>query len=205
MRTTRLAALAGLLLLVPTAVAAQSPAAPTLPPQPDFSAARSVCEEKGGTVQSRRATFGTNGDQSSWVDLGRNVELCRWQAEDGSRIYVDTITLALDTPTLAAVAYVSALPMAEYDPARGNPATAYCADLGGSASFGNGAAGGGWVDLDDPDDQVIAMCVFPDGSMIDEWGLAYHSDGTIRGVDLEPLFVYQPGAELPAFFSAPEG
>ncbi|MBX3030578.1 MAG: DUF333 domain-containing protein [Chloroflexi bacterium] len=205
MRTTRLAALAGLLLLVPTALAAQSPAEPGYPPQPDLSAARSVCEEKGGTVQWRRAIFGTNLDQAAWTDLGRTVELCRWQAEDGSRIYVDTITLALRTPTLAAVAYLQQVPMAEYDPSRGNPATAYCADLGGSASFGDGASGGGWVDTTDPDDPVIAMCVFPDGSMLDEWGLAYHSDGTIRGVDLEPLFVYQPGGDLPGIFSAPAG
>lgn len=205
MRTTRLTALAGLLLLAPSAVAAQSPAAPSYPPQPDVSAARSVCEEKGGTVQPRRAMFGTNLDQADLVDLGRTVELCRWQADDGSRIYVDTITLALSTPTLAAVAYLQQVPMPDYDPSAGNPATRYCQVLGGSSAFGDGASGGGWVDTTDPDDPVIAMCVFPDGSMIDEWGLAYHSDGSIRGVDLEPLFVYGPGGDLPEIFSAPLG
>jgi hypothetical protein len=42
--------------------------------------------------------------------------------------------------------------------------------------------------MDDPDDVVVGLCVFPDGSAIDEWGLAYHSDGTIRGADLQALF-----------------
>ena len=32
------------------------------------------------------------------------------------------------------------------------------------------------------------MCVFPDGSAIDEWGIAYYASGVIRGVDLAPLF-----------------
>ena len=45
---------------------------------------------------------------------------------------------------------------------------------------------------DRPDFPVVAMCVFPDGSMIDEWGLAYHSDGTVRGIDLALEFVYRP-------------
>ena len=29
------------------------------------------------------------------------------------------------------------------------------------------------------------MCVFPDLSIIDSWGLAYHTMGTIRGANLE--------------------
>ena len=35
------------------------------------------------------------------------------------------------------------------------------------------------------------MCVFPDLSSIDSWGLTYHSDGTIRGADLTDLFRYK--------------
>ncbi len=46
------------------------------------------------------------------------------------------------------------------------------------------------------------MCVFPDGSMIDEWGLAYHSDGTVRGADLATMFVYAPGTDLPTIFGS---
>ena len=38
------------------------------------------------------------------------------------------------------------------------------------------------------------MCVFPDLSSIDFWGLTYHAGGTVRGADLAPLFRYQPPA-----------
>ena len=90
--------------------------------------------------------------------------------------------------------------MPKYDPSKGNPATAYCASLEASSAYGPGAGGGGWVYATDPDDPVIGMCVFPDGSMIDEWGLAYHSDGSIRGIDLAQQFVYQPTDGLPPIF-----
>ena len=120
--------------------------------------------------------------------------------EDGNSIYVDTGTLAASGPTLASVAYLSQVPMGEYDPAAGNPATAYCASLSASSAFGPGASGGGWVDMSDTTSPVVAMCVFPDGSMIDEWGLAYHSDGTTRGADLSREFVYDPTEGLPPIF-----
>lgn len=191
------AALLGALLVATGAPAAGQSA--SYPPM-DLSAARSVCEEKTGTVQVREAMYGTNDDPSGWIDLGRSIESCRFEAEDGSRIYVDTGTLASAGPTLASVAYLSQVPMPDYDPSKGNPATAYCTELGGSSSYGNGGAGGGWVDASDPDDVIAAMCVFPDGSMIDEWGLAYHSDGTVRGIDLAHEFVYQPTDGLPPIF-----
>ena len=53
---------------------------------------------------------------------------------------------------------------------------------------------------DDPDDVVVGLCVFPDLSFIDEWGLAYHSNGDIRGKDLTTVMEYQPGADLPPVF-----
>jgi hypothetical protein len=36
------------------------------------------------------------------------------------------------------------------------------------------------------------MCIFPDLSSIDSWGLTYHSEGTIRGADLTDLLRYKP-------------
>ena len=191
---------AALLMAGAVPALAQSPAAEPSFTTIDISGARSVCEEKTGQVQVREAMFGTNDAPSSWIDLGRSIELCRFEAEDGSTIYVDTGTLASKTPTLASVAYLSSVPMAEYDPSAGNPATTYCADLGGSSTFGAGASGGGWVNTSDPVDVTVNMCVFPDGSMIDEWGLAYHSDGTIRGTDLSLEFAYQPTDGLPPIF-----
>ncbi len=168
----------------------------------DPSAARSVCEEKGGTVEVREAIFGTNGDPPTWVDLGRSVEMCRFVDEGGNSIFVDTLTLASPGPTLASVAYLSAIPMGRYDPSRGNPSDAYCVDLAASSAFGPGASGGGWVDTASPGDPnaVADMCVFPDGSMVDAWGLAYHGSGTIRGADLATMFVYQPTDGLPPIF-----
>lgn len=170
-------------------------------PPIDGPTASRWCEAKGGQVQMRHAFFGTNGDRSQWLDLGRDIAVCRFQADDEahSRIYVELWTLATPTPTLATVAYLARVQNA-LDPAKGNPAAQDCAALGGSSSFGTGAAGGGWVSMDDPDDQVVAMCVFPDGSAIDEWGITYHSAGTIRGADLAPLLGWQDQEPLPPIF-----
>jgi len=167
----------------------------------DAAAARAHCTEHGGTVQARTPWWGTNGPEAEWVAFGGEVELCRFQTlhdEADSRIYVELGTLYADEPTLAAVAYRAKVPL---PPATGggNPATAYCAHLGGSSSFGNGAAGGGWVERSDPDDVVVALCVFPDGSAIDEWGLAYHADGVVRGIDLDGVLRWS-GDPLPPVF-----
>jgi hypothetical protein len=53
------------------------------------------------------------------------------------------------------------------------------------------APDGGWVSGADRTD-VVQMCVFPDLSIIDSWGLAYHTMGTVRGANLEPLFRWKP-------------
>ena len=166
----------------------------------DVDAARDYCTSVGGEVQERQATWNTNSDESQWVDLGRSMELCRFKADDeaGSRIYVDLLTLWSESPSLAAAAYLAKVPMSD-EPPPGNPASFYCADLGGSSQWGSGAAGGGWTNLDDPDDLVVAMCVFPDGSTIDEWGIAYYSGDVVRGADLAPLFRADTSAFPPIF------
>jgi ELWxxDGT repeat protein len=168
---------------------------------------RTRCTDGGGTVQVRRATWNTDSDTSEWVDLGRSVELCRLQTlgdEARSRVYVDLVTLASEGPTLASLAYLSRAAAAGAGAAatvEADPAAQACADLGGTASFGDTAAGGGWVAMDDPEDTVIATCVFADGSMIDVAGLADASMGTIRGADLSALFAYQPQSLPPVFRS----
>ena len=164
--------------------------------------ARAYCTSKGGTVQIRDAMRGTNGTQAQWVSLGRSTPVCRFQTlhdNANSRIYVDLTTLYTQAPTLAAVAYLSKVP--PKSTVSGNPASAYCAALGGSSQFGTGASGGGWVNKDDPDDTVVALCVFPDGSFIDEWGLTYYAGGVVRGIDLSTVFRYQP-AQVPSFFTS---
>jgi len=160
--------------------------------------------QRGGEVQNRTAFWGTNGDQADWLPLAGSTTMCRFQADDEakSRIYVDLTTLSSQRPTLAGLAYLSKIPMPSVT-GGANPATLFCKNLGGSSTFGSaGAAGGGWVAKDDPDDVVVALCVFPDLSFIDEWGLAYHSDGTIRGTDLATAIEYQPASLPPVFPTA---
>jgi len=161
------------------------------------------CTRSGGQVQTRVPYWNTNGDQAQWLALAGSATMCRFQADDEarSRIYVDLTTLGSTEPTLAALAYLSKVPM---PPSAGgaNPATGSCGrELNGSSSFGGaGAAGGGWVAQTDPDDVVVSLCVFPDGSFVDEWGLAYHSAGEIRGKDLTTVMRYQPSVRLPPVF-----
>jgi len=160
------------------------------------------CEQSGGQVQVRGPFWNTNGDPSQWLALGGSATMCRFQADDQakSRIYVDLTTLSSTDPTLAGLAYLSKVPM---PPSTGgaNPATGYCSNqLHASSSFGGGAAGGGWVAESDPDDVVVSLCVFPDGSFVDEWGLAYHSAGDVRGADLTTVMRYQPSGALPPVF-----
>lgn len=165
------------------------------------TAAADYCEESGGTVETRSPFWNTNGDQSVWVELPGEMELC-WldllDDDDDSRIYLDLNTLYSETPTLAAAAYLARLPLS--GSVAGNPATLNCGEqLYGSASFGNTAAGGGWVNLDDPVFTVVNLCVFPDGSAIDEWGIAYYSEGTARGADLSELFRFDISDVPPMF------
>lgn len=164
------------------------------------------CEKSGGQVQTRSPFWNTNGDQSQWLALGGSATMCRFQADDEakSRIYVDLTTLTSSRPTLAGLAYLSSVPMPT-STGGGNPATGYCSkELNGSSTFGGGAsaAGGGWVAPQDPDDVIVSLCVFPDGSFIDEWGLAYHSAGEVRGQDLTTVMRYQPSGTLPPVFPA---
>jgi putative hemolysin len=194
LRSNLATAVAGAIFLLPASVPAVAAAAD------DLAAARDYCESVGGTVQHRQAMWDTNADPTLWVDLGRGMDLCRFQAQDEarSRIYVDVLTLWSDKPSLAAAAYLSKMPLSD-DVPPGNPATHHCASLAGSSQFGLGAANGGWVDPDDPDDPVVALCVFPDGSAIDEWGIAYHGSGAVRGADLSTLFRADPSGFPPIF------
>ena len=79
-----------------------------------------------------------------------------------------------------------------------NPATFNCAALGGSAEFGSNVGGGGWV-TDDRPTEVVDLCVFPDLSFIDEFGIFYYSDGTVRGIDLATVMRYD-AEPLPGIF-----
>lgn len=151
------------------------------------------CAEHAGTVVDRYPASQATTDAP--VALGAPVRFCEFTGGEGadpsdSHISIRLETLASDQPSMAAAAYLTKPEMAESG-GSANPASVYCADLGGAELGGELAPDGGWVNLEDATD-VIQMCVFPDLSIIDSWGLAYHTMGTIRGADLEPLFRWHP-------------
>ncbi len=153
------------------------------------SAAETYCTGTGGQVEVRIPVYNTNGPITAWLKLAGTEEFCQYlSAADHSRIHLSLQTLYTTQPSLAALAYYS---QTAWDgKGQGNPASLYCTQLGGSDLFGGAtAAGGGWVKTDSID-EVLEACIFPDNSTIDSWGLFYHSDGTIRGIDLSTVLRY---------------
>ncbi len=156
----------------------------------DLSKAADYCVKRGGEIDVRSPYFNTNDDPQNWFRLSGARQFCKFTLKkDGSRIHVLLSTLYTDKPTLAALAYYAAVPL--NGGCNGNPASCYCSQLGGSDLFGGiNANGGGWVQKSDPIDTALEACVFPDMSMIDSWGLAYHSFGIVRGKDLTKVLKY---------------
>ena len=197
-------ALAGLVACsADAAVDVQDEAPAAVSDQDADAAAAAYCEDAGGAALTARPFYGTNSDRDQWLPLAGSVELCRFEdgepdADETTRIYVDLATLSSADPTLAGLAYLAALPPQVPDTPSSNPATFNCSAIGGTSQFGDGAAGGGWV-TDDRPDEVVGLCVFADSSFIDEFGILYHSDGTIRGVDLATVMRDQP-EERPRIF-----
>ena len=211
---TRAATLAGLTLFVAACAACAAGASPTVPAAsgdvstPDDNAARTYCTDKGGMLVDRVATWNTNADKAAWLELAGRMTFCEFQTGDGgegtTRISVDLTTLYSEQPTLAAIAYLSKVgPTVPPNPGQ-NPGAYNCnTGLGGSGTFGNTSAGGGWVDASQEIFVVMDMCFFADGSAIDEFGIFYYANDTIRGADLAPILRYQPGDRLPAMFEEP--
>lgn len=155
------------------------------------------CASQGGVVQVRTPAAGTN--SPPLIVLAGPVAFCRFtSAQDGSRISVDLRTLTTRRPTLAALAYLEK-PSAGRIPGNVNPASVYCSRLGGSDQFGGESlGGGGWI-VGRSAATALQACVFPDGSIIDSFGILYHSQGIVRGKDLTGVFRYRP-ARLPNVF-----
>lgn len=190
---------------------AQATATPTAATEPedmdDAAAAAAYCEEQGGTVTTRYPTYNTNAPQAQWLRLAGSQDFCTFLSEADSTGFQSQISIALNTlyaeePTLAVLAYLEPVALPPFTGA--NPSTLYCSKLGGSDVWGgqNSAAGGGWV-TEAPDSatnfQVVGMCVFPDMSAIDSWGLTYKANDVVRGTDLSKVVRYQPAA-LPNVF-----
>ncbi|MCA0176699.1 MAG: DUF333 domain-containing protein [Proteobacteria bacterium] len=138
------------------------------------------CTQTGGQVQALRAWANTNAAPEQWVPYGGGALGCTYTADDGSRITLFNATLMSRAPTMATLAYYAKVPWDGIG--FGNPAWLYCRQLGGAIQVGSNGSGGGWAAKrgDDP----IALCVFADRSAIDDWGLLYHSNDIVRGMDL---------------------
>jgi putative hemolysin len=157
------------------------------------------CRSQGGVVQVRTPAADTN--SPPMIRLAGSVPFCRFTGAQGgstSSISVDLRTLVSTKPTLAALAYLEK-PNAGRIPGNVNPASIYCSRLGGSDQFGGqGLGGGGWI-VGRSANTVLQACVFPDGSIIDSFGILYHSQDVVRGADLTTRFRYKP-SRLPNVF-----
>ena len=151
--------------------------------------AEAYCTSTGGIVEIRFAVYGTNNPQQDWLQLAGAQPFCQYTlAADGSRIHLSLLTLYTKKPSLAAMAYYAQVPW--NGQGNGNPASYYCTQLGGAEIGATDFAGGGWVTLANTIDQVLEACIFPDNSTIDSWGLFYHSDDIVRGIDLSTVLRY---------------
>jgi len=159
-------------------------------------AAAQYCKSTGGRVEMRQAVYGTNNPPNQWLHLAAEQPFCQYtQTSDGSRIHLSLLTLYTTKPTLAALAYYAEIPW--NGKGNGNPASYYCTQLGGAEIGATDLNGGGWVSAGGID-QVLEACIFPDNSTIDSWGLFYHSNNIIRGIDLSTVLRYSnpnPGKE----------
>lgn len=177
----------------------------------DTAAAEKYCTDQGGMLVDRVATWNANADQSAWLELAGRMRLCEFETtptgQSPTRISVDLVTLYSEEPTLAGLAYLSKIPPTLPTGSSANPAAYNCVQgLSGTSAFGNTAAsGGGWTDKTQPVFVVMSLCMFADGSAIDEWGITYYSAGTVRGADLATKMRYQPKGPLPAVFVPTKG
>jgi hypothetical protein len=148
---------------------------------------------KGGKLQAREPFFGTNSNTpATWLRLAGNAQFCKFTAKDKSSIFVRLFTLYTKQPTLAALAYYAKVPFNQKTCAAGaNPGSCYCSQLGGSDAFGGvNVANGAWVLKSEKANEKVSVCIFPDLSSIDSFGLFYHSAGKIEGKNLKGVLRY---------------
>ncbi|MFE0104947.1 hypothetical protein [Streptomyces sp. NPDC059009] len=191
MRRSRAVIAAGALILLGTtaavANAAQGESTAQSPSAKKGSAAAAWCEKQGGAAQTQYP-YRVDPRTQKLVQLGGVREMCTFTAKDGSRIALAADTLNSDKVTLAQRAYLDKIADPGGHP--GNPSIGYCQSLNGTAMYGPGKLdAGGWGPKGaTKTDEVIAACMFGDGSVIDAWGLKYHTGGVIRGADLAKKF-----------------
>lgn len=159
-------------MLASALVAVPVQAAPEAPAGVPEAAAR-YCVATGGVVETYRFYSG------SAQAFAKPAYVCNYPDASGNDPFghaiIDLATLAARQPTLAALAYYAK--PAWNGKFKITPAKDYCVQLGARP-----ALQGQWS-LQAFGDQ-IGMCMFEDGSYMEEWTLFYNQAGTPRGVDL---------------------
>ena len=180
--------------------------------QSEPTQAEQYCTEKGGNVVELKPYLQPDSDAK--VELAGSMNVCQFISQDGdspTQLVVDLLTLHAENPTLAGLAYLAKVPSSNAGAAGSNPASSYCpVDLAGTEAFGT-TSSGAWVGALDPGMEAgdaetlgntINLCVFADRSAIDDFSIFYHSDGTIRGIDLTTVMRYQPTDDSPTPYSS---
>lgn len=151
------------LLMVTAAGAQAAPAADAV----------SYCKSTGGKVETYRFYDGAG------HEFAKPARVCNYPDASGTDPFghalIDLATLYADKPTLAALAYYGK--PAWNGKLKTTPAKDYCLQLGAAPSFQ-----GAWSLK--PGGGQSGMCMFEDGSFMEEWTLFYNQAGTPRGVDL---------------------
>lgn len=176
----------------PPVTQAAAPAEAVAMPAPDsLVAASNYCRKTGGKVQVRDAWYTTNA--GAQVRLNASGTFCHYEAKDKSTIDLDVNTLYSTKPTLAALAYYAELKESKMcGKYLADPAVCYCRQQLYGADFFT--TGGSWVPAGQrpSGNNRTPFCVFSDFSVIDSWGLTYHSAGIVRGMDLSKVLRYKP-------------
>lgn len=171
-----------------------APAEAAAPPASDsFTAATNYCRETGGKVQVRNAWY--TASTGAQVRLDGSATFCHYRAKDKSTIDLDVNTLYSTKPTLAALAYYAELKVSKMcRKYLADPAVCYCRQQLIGADFFT--TGGSWVPAGQRPNgnNRTPFCVFSDFSIIDSWGLTYHSAGIVRGTDLSKVLRYKPAS-----------
>lgn len=160
----------GALALVLTVAMAPTQAASAAHP------AVSYCKSTGGKVETYRYFDGAG------HEFAKVAQVCNYPDASGTDPFghaiIDLAALYAEKATLAALAYYGK--PAWNGKLKSTPAKDYCVQLGASPSFM-----GSWR-LKAGGDQS-GMCMFEDGSFMEEWTLFYNQAGTPRGIDLSTV------------------
>ena len=138
------------------------------------------CEASGGREVIWTLRTPLKEPARAQFDQRGRLPACEWRAADGSKLGLSMRTLAAVQAPQAVKAWLK--PVAFDAKGGGSPAAHYCYQIGGTSTTivhwgARGAAAG-----------EMGLCLFADGSAIDDWALFYKQGGDLRGMDLATLW-----------------